>query len=72
MKDQPPRNGAELHNALKDELRMREEALVRGAPKDYAEYQKLVGVISGLRLAEQMLKDLLERDKDDIDGYSPT
>ena len=65
MKDKPPTNGAELHNALKDELRMREEALVRGAPKDYAEYQKLVGVISGLRLAEQMLKDLLERETDD-------
>jgi hypothetical protein len=66
MNMKAPTNGAELHNAYKDELRMREEALVRGAPKDYAEYQKLVGVISGLRLAEQMLKDLLERDEHDI------
>ena len=71
MKEHPPRNGAELHNALKEEIQMRADALVRGSPKDYAEYQKLVGVISGLSLAEQMLKDLLERDNDD-DGYSPT
>jgi len=66
----PPRNGAELHNAFKEEISQRVEALARGSPKDYAEYQKLVGVVTGLRLAEQMLVDLLERDKDDT-GYEP-
>lgn len=67
----PPRNGTELHYALLDEIEQRTAAIASGTPADYAAYQKLVGVVSGLRLAEQMLKDLLERDTHDDDGSAP-
>ena len=70
MKGRPPTNSVELHNAYKEEIHHRVEAIANGAPQDYAAYQKLVGVISGLRLAEQMLQDLLNRDEHD-DGYEP-
>jgi hypothetical protein len=61
-----PRNSAELHIAYKDEIQVRMESIANGAPRDFAEYQKLVGVLTGLRLAEQMLRDLLDRDQDVI------
>ena len=70
MKGRPPTNSVELHNAYKVEIEQRIEAIARGMPKDFAEYQKLVGVVTGLRLAEQMLQDLLNRDEHD-DGYEP-
>jgi hypothetical protein len=71
VKDKPPTNGKELHNAYKAEIEQRVESLSLGSPKDFAEYQKLVGVITGLRVAEQMLKALLERENNDDDDYSP-
>jgi hypothetical protein len=67
----PPRNGKELHNALQEEIQMRVDVVANGVPRSFEEYRHLVGVLTGLRLAEQMLRDLLDRDKDDNDGYSP-
>jgi hypothetical protein len=61
-----PRNSAELHNAYLDEIQVRMESIANGASRDFAEYRHLVGVISGLRLAEQMLNDLLLKDNDVI------
>jgi hypothetical protein len=66
----PPRNGAELHIALKEEIQARVDTIANGAPRSFEEYRYLVGVLTGLRLAEQMLQALLERDKDVDDDDS--
>jgi hypothetical protein len=68
----PPRNGEELHIALKEEIQLRVDAVANGSPRSFEDYRNLVGVVTGLRIAEQMLKALLDRENnDDIDGYSP-
>jgi hypothetical protein len=66
-----PRNGAELHIALKDEIQQRVDAVANGSPRTFEDYRHLVGVLTGLRLAEQMLRDLLDRENND-DGFSST
>ena len=65
MMSRPPTNSVELHNAYKEEIQHRVMAIANGAPQDYAAYQKLVGVVHGLRIAEQMLQDLLNRENED-------
>jgi hypothetical protein len=45
---------------LEEAIDTRKNALVRGHIKDYAEYQHLVGVITGLTSASDRLKDLLK------------
>jgi len=65
-KDAPPRNADDLLKKVRDELAMRTTALTRGNPADYAAYQNLVGVISGLSIAERLIVDLLEH-MDDTD-----
>ena len=71
MKYKTPTNGEELHNALKDEIQQRVDALANGSPRTFEDYRHLVGVVTGLRTAEQMLVALLNRDKDDLIGDTP-
>ena len=71
-KNTPPRSIEDVIAELRNEQQLRMEALASGTPPDYPAYQKIVGAISGLGTAEQLLKDLLERmTNDDELGYSP-
>lgn len=58
-----------LHKAITDLVQHRSETLISGQIKDFAEYQRLVGVVEGLRLAERELLELQrnqqEYDEDD-------
>jgi len=69
MKGDAPRDVDDLLKQVQMELNGRVDALVRGAPVDYPAYQNLVGVLSGLRIAEQRIKALLDHldDRDDSD-----
>ncbi len=49
---------------LNDAIEMRKNAIAKGHAKDYAEYQHIAGVISGLTMAVERLKDLLQREED--------
>ena len=65
-KNEAPKDADDLLKKLREELHARNTALVRGSPADYAAYQNLVGVISGLSIAERLTLDLLEH-MDDTD-----
>jgi hypothetical protein len=56
-----------LQKQLREEIGVRIESLSRGSCADFAAYQQLVGVLSGLRIAEQLLTALLESVNDDDD-----
>ena len=71
MKQRPIQTVEDLHQRLIDELQVRVDAMVAGAPSDFAAYQKLVGVVTGLRVAEQLTKSLLESDAHDTDDIFP-
>jgi hypothetical protein len=60
VKSDIPTDVDDLLKKLRAEIAGRSTALVRGAPADYAAYQNLVGVLSGLTLAEQLVIALLE------------
>jgi hypothetical protein len=47
-----------LQKRLQDLLLVRAEAVSTGGAKDYGEYQRMVGVIEGLTLAERELLDI--------------
>lgn len=49
---------------LQETIETRANALVLGQIADYAEYRQLVGTISGLVLARDMMKDLLKTEED--------
>jgi hypothetical protein len=53
-----------LSNRLEEQCNIVSEHLARGGVKDYAEYQKLCGVIQGLNLAKQIIDDLAKRLED--------
>jgi hypothetical protein len=73
MSAKQPRTIEGVLAQLKEEQQLRAVALSRGTARDFAEYQKLAGEISGLALAENMLKALLELiDNDDELGLGPT
>lgn len=44
------------------------EILARGAAKDFAEYKHICGVIRGLDLADEYIRDLAKRMASDDDG----
>lgn len=60
MKGDSPRDVDDLLKRIREELNGRRDALVRGAPGDYPAYQNLVGVLTGLTIAEQLTKALLD------------
>ena len=49
---------------LNDAIEMRKNAIAKGHAKDYAEYQHIAGVITGLTTAVERLKDLLSYEED--------
>jgi hypothetical protein len=58
-------------DALKKELREREEQLVEGCTagrKTWEDYQKVVGQISENRRTSQVIADLLKSDEEENDG----
>jgi hypothetical protein len=67
MKADKLRTADDLLGRLREEIRLRVTALASGTPRSYEEYQNLVGVITGLRTAEQLLSDLLESSAHDFD-----
>jgi hypothetical protein len=50
-----------LHSKLDEQAHTVSEHLTRGGVKDYAEYQRLCGVIQGLNHAKQIIDDLAKR-----------
>lgn len=49
---------------LNDTIETRKNAIAKGHAKDFAEYQNIAGVITGLTMAVERLKDLLQYDED--------
>jgi len=60
-----PRSVEDVIDTLRNEQQLRTDALATGTPQDYASYLRIVGAISGLGIAEQLLKVLLESNADD-------
>jgi hypothetical protein len=52
---------AYLHSKLDEQAQTVSEHITRGGVKDYAEYQRLCGVIQGLNHAKQAIDDLAKR-----------
>ena len=52
---------AHLHSKLDEQAHIISDHLTRGGVKDYAEYQRLCGVIQGLNHAKQIIDDLAKR-----------
>lgn len=50
-----------VDSKLNERRKQIEETLASGVAKDYAEYQRLCGVISGLDFATQVILDLAKR-----------
>lgn len=55
-----------LLSQIDEEVSTTKEALARGSVKTYDEYQKLCGVIKGLRIASIFIEDLKQKSED---GY---
>jgi hypothetical protein len=49
---------------LEEAIEARKNALAKGHIKDFAEYQHVVGVITGLASAKERLKDLLKYEEE--------
>ena len=49
---------------LSDAIEMRKNAIAKGHAKDFAEYQHIAGVITGLTTAVERLKDLQKQYED--------
>lgn len=49
---------------LEEAIDTRKNALAKGHIKDFAEYQHVVGVITGLTSAKERLKDLLKYEEE--------
>ena len=45
--------------AVQDRIKLTEEAILQGSPKNMESYRQLVGELSGLEFAEQEVKDAL-------------
>ncbi|HKV96064.1 MAG TPA: hypothetical protein VJR90_01055 [Gammaproteobacteria bacterium] len=63
-------HGDTILKLLGQEVAARVATVARGSPRTFEEYQHLVGVITGLNLAERIVKDLLETESDD-DSFAP-
>jgi hypothetical protein len=63
-------NTQDLRTQLHTEIQARVEAVAKGVPRDYSEYQNLCGVISGLSIAERLVIDLQDREINDDDGFT--
>jgi hypothetical protein len=61
------RTADDLLIRLREEIKLRAGAIVDGSPRSFDAYQNLVGVITGLRTAEQLLIGLLESNANDHD-----
>ena len=46
--------------AVQDRIKLTEEAILQGSPKNMESYKQLVGELSGLAFAEQEVKDALQ------------
>jgi len=46
--------------AVQDRIKLTEEAILQGSPKNMESYRQLVGEINGLAFAEQEVKDALQ------------
>ena len=46
--------------AVQDRIKLTEEAILQGSPKNMESYRQLVGELSGLEFAEQEVKDALQ------------
>ena len=61
-------------NELRDQLRryMNDitDSLATGSANTFAQYQRQVGQIEGLAIAERELLNLAKQDEDDEDGFS--
>jgi hypothetical protein len=51
--------------ALQDRIKLTEEAILQGGPKDMESYKQLVGELKGLEFAEQEVKELLHSSEDE-------
>ena len=57
-----------LNGKIAEEVARIQESLASGVAKDYAEYQRLCGVIQGLLTAQREANDLLRRLKEHDDS----
>jgi hypothetical protein len=46
--------------AVQDRIKLTEEAILQGNPKNMESYRQLVGELSGLEFSEQEVKDALQ------------
>lgn len=56
-----------LRERIEDDVIRERETLIRGAAKDFSEYRYACGVVRGMELVEQHVRDLLQaaREADD-------
>ena len=46
--------------AVQDRIKLTEEAILQGSPKNMESYRQLVGELTGLEFSEQEVKDALQ------------
>ena len=61
----PPTVAYSVLTALQDRIKLTEEAILQGGPKDMESYKQLVGELKGLEFAEQEVKELLHSSEDE-------
>ena len=54
-----------LRKKIREHMNSYADEVAGGAAADFAKYREMVGVISGLALAERELVDLIERERRD-------
>ena len=67
MKLDKLRTADDLLVRLREEIKLRGDAIVNGTSQSFEAYKNLVGVVTGLRIAEQLLVGLLESNANDPD-----
>ena len=51
-----------LLRAIQERIKLTQDAILHGAPKDMETYRQLIGELSGLEFAEQEIKDALQKE----------
>jgi hypothetical protein len=51
--------------AVQERIKLTEEAILHGNPKEFTEYRELVGEIRGLRFCETEIKELIQKSEEE-------
>lgn len=59
--DDPTTFSYHILKAVQDRMKLTEEAILHGSPKEFTEYKELVGELRGLQFCEIEIRELLQK-----------